>query len=126
MNLLCQENHKSIWQSRSIEKRFCLGNVRLNACVLFSSNTYRKLQILNIPWVLKSHYYNMVDHILCVNNKAWKKEQPQIVSASKQRVLILSGDKHCDIPGHDAKCLTYSRFDQSFKNVVAVSLTHVK
>ena len=68
----------------------------------------------------------MVDHMLCVNNKAWKKEQPQIVSASKQRELILSGDKRCDIPGHDAKCLTYSRFDQSFKNVVAVSLTHVK
>ena len=87
INLLSQENHKSIWQSQSIEKRFDLGNVRLSACVLFSSNTYRKLQILNIPRVLKSHYYNMVDHTLIVNNKAWKKEQSQIDSASKERGL---------------------------------------
>ena len=87
MNLLCQENHKSIWRSQSIEKRFYLGNVRLSACVLFSSNTYGKLQILNIPWVLKSHYYNKVDHMLSGNNKAWKKEQSQIDLASKERGL---------------------------------------
>ena len=53
INLLCQENHKFIWQSQPTEKRFCLGNARLTACVLFSLNTCRKLekyfQILNTP-----------------------------------------------------------------------------
>ena len=129
INLLCQENYKSIWRSQPMEKRFYMGNVRLSACVLFSSNTYRKLekyfQILNIPWVSKSRYYNMLDHMLSVTNKAWKKELSQIVSASKQRGLILSGDGRCDSPGHNAKYLTYSLFDQSLKKVIAVSLTQV-
>ena len=33
----------------------------------------------------------MVDRMLSVKNDAWKKEQSQIVSSSKQRGLILSG-----------------------------------
>ena len=53
ISLLCQENHKSIWRSQPMEKRFYLGNVRLSTCVLFSSNTYgwleKYFQILNIP-----------------------------------------------------------------------------
>ena len=67
----------------------------------------------------------MIDHMLSVDNKAWKKEQSQIVSASKQSGLILGGDKLCDILGHDAKCLTNSHFDQGFKNFIAVSLTQI-
>ena len=112
-----------------MEKRFYLGNVRLSACMLFNSNTYRKFekyfQILNIPWVSKSHYYDMLDHMLSVTNEAWKKEQSQIVSASKQRGLILSGDRLCVSAGHNVKYLTYSLFDQSFKKVIAVSLIQV-
>ena len=69
INLLCQENHKFIWRSQPIY----LGNVRLSACVLFSSNTYRKLEkyfhILNFPWVWKSCYYDMFDHMLVLRNK---------------------------------------------------------
>ena len=33
----------------------------------------------------------MLDRMLSVKNDAWKKEQSQIVSSSKQRGLILSG-----------------------------------
>ena len=33
----------------------------------------------------------MLDRMLSVENDAWKKEQSQIVSSSKQRGLILSG-----------------------------------
>ena len=83
-----------------MEKKFYLSNVRLSACMLFSSNTYRKLekyfQILNIPWVSKSRYCDMLDHMLSVTNEAWKKEQSQIASASKQRGLISVGDGCCD------------------------------
>ena len=67
----------------------------------------------------------MLDHMLSVTNEAWKKEQSQIVSASKQRGLILSGDGRCDSPDSKAKYLTYSLFDQSLKKVIAVSLTQV-
>ena len=128
INLLCQENHKSIWRSQPMEKRFYLGNVRLSTCVLFNSNTYRKLekyfQILNIPWVSKSRYYDMLDHMLSVTDEAWKKEQSQIF-LHRNRGLILSGDWRCDSPGHNAKYLTFSLFDESLKKVVAVSLTQV-
>ena len=54
----------------------------------------------------------MLDHILSVTNEAWKKELSQLVSATKQRGLILSGDGRCDIPGHNGKYLFYSLFDQ--------------
>ena len=78
-----------------MEKRFYMGNVRLSGCVLFSSNTCRNLekyfQILKIPRVSKSRYYNMLSHMLSVTNEAWKKEKSQIVSALKQIGLILSG-----------------------------------
>ena len=49
----------------------------------------------------------MLDHMLSALNKAWKKEQSQIVSASNQRGLIESGDKRCDSPGHNVKYLTH-------------------
>ena len=52
----------------------------------------------------------MLDHMLSVLNKAWKKEQSQIVSASNQRGLIESGDKRCDSPGHNVKYLTHFFF----------------
>ena len=67
----------------------------------------------------------MLDYMLSVTNEAWKKEESQIVSGWKQRELILSGDGRCDTPGHNAKYLIYLLFDQSFKKVIAVSLTQV-
>ena len=63
--------------------------------------------------------------MLSVTNEAWKKEQLQIISPSNERGLILSGDGRCDSPGHNAKYLTYSLFDQNQKKVIAVSLTQV-
>ena len=48
--------------------------------------------------------------MLSVLNKAWKKEQSQIVSASNQRGLIESGDKRCVGPGHNVKYLTHFFF----------------
>ena len=74
---------------------------------------------------MKCRYYDMRDYMLSVTNPAWKKEQSQIVSASKQRGLILSGDGRCDSSGHNAKYLTYSLFDQILKKVIAVSFTQV-
>ena len=60
-----------------------------------------------------------------LQTKLEKKKQSQIVSASKQRGLILSGERRCDSPSYSAKYLTYSLFDQSLKKVIGVSLTRV-
>ena len=97
--------------------------------MLFGTNTFRKLekyiQILNITWVLKSSYYHMLDHMLSVTNEAWKKEHSQIVYASKQRGLILSGNGRYDSLGHNAKYHIYWLFDQSFKKFISLSLRQV-
>ncbi|XP_057291350.1 uncharacterized protein LOC130613956 [Hydractinia symbiolongicarpus] len=60
-----------------------------------------------------------------VTNKAWKKDQDKIISMSQQQSLVLSGDGRCDSPGHNAKYLTYSLFDQRLNKVTSVSLTQV-
>ena len=58
--------------------------------------------------------------MLSVTNEAWKKEQSQIVSESKQRRLILSGDRRCDTPCHNEKYLTSSLFDKSFNGLLQI------
>ena len=60
-----------------------------------------------------------------VTNEAWDKEQAIIFSNSDEKELILCGDGRCDSPGHNAKYLTYSLYDQIQKKVVAISLTQV-
>ena len=40
INLLCQVNHKSVWRSKTMEKRFYLDNVRLSACVRLNARDY--------------------------------------------------------------------------------------
>ena len=69
----------------------------------------------------------MLDHMLSALNKAWKKEQSQIISASNQRGLIESGDKRCDSPGHNVKYLThfFFFFFLNLKKFIIVSLVQV-
>ena len=40
INLLCQVNHKSVWRSKPMEKRFYLDNVRLSASVRLNARDY--------------------------------------------------------------------------------------
>ena len=109
--------------------RYYLGNLRLSASVLFSSNTYQKLakdfQVLDIPWISKTRYYNIQQTMFGVTNEAWDKEQVIIFPNSDEKELILCGDRSCDSPGHNAKYLTYFLYDQIQKKVVAISLTQV-
>ena len=130
--LSCENDHQCVWRSQPLLKRHYIGNLRLSASVLFSSNTYRKLskyfQILNIPWVSKSRFYHLHEYMFNVTNEAWEKEQFSIVSNSLDRDVMYSGDGRCDSPGHNAKYLTYSLFDQDLQkvsSVSAVSYTHL-
>ena len=60
-----------------------------------------------------------------VTNEAWYKEQAIIFSNSDEKELILYGDGCCNSPGHNAKYLMYSLYDQIQKKVVAISLIQV-
>ena len=120
VHLLCQNGHFNNWQSQLMQNRHCIGNLRLVAAVLFSSNTYRKVpkyfKIMNIPWVSKFWYYKIQDkYMFGIANEAWKKKQEIIILQSNQRYLILSGDGRCDSLGHNTKYLNYSLYDQDSK-----------
>jgi len=90
--LSCENDHQCVWRSQPHVKRYYIGNLKLSASVLFSSNTYRKLskyfQILNIPWVSKSRFYHLQEYMFGVTNEAWEKEQASIVSNSLDRNVV--------------------------------------
>ena len=82
---------------------------------------------MNILWVSKSSYYKIQDKNICgIANEAWKKEEESNILQSNQRYLILSGDSPCDSPGHNAKYLNYSLYNQDSKKILATSLAQVK
>ena len=127
--LSCKNDHNCVWRSQPLVKRYYIGNLSLSASVLFSSNTYRKLskyfKILNIPWISKSRFYQLQEHMFDVTNEAWEEEQATILSNCSDRNIVYSGDGRWDSPGHNAKYLTYSLFDQDMQKVSSVSVTQV-
>ena len=65
---------------------YYLRNLRLSASILFSSNMYQKLakyfQVLDIPWISKTRYYNIQQTMFGVTDEALDKEQAFIFSNS--------------------------------------------
>ena len=101
-------------------KWYHLGNLKLSASVLFSSNTFRKIskyfQVMDIPWVSESRYYGIQNYMYGVTHEAWKEEVTKLDQLSKDP-LILSADARCDCPGHNAKYLMYSFHSQIYKKL---------
>ena len=58
---------------------YYLGNLRISASILVSSNMYQKLaqyfQVLDIPGLSKMRYYNIQQTMFGATNEAWDKEQ---------------------------------------------------
>ena len=130
VNLFCFNGHSSVWRSQPMKNRSYIGNISLAASVLFSSNTYTKVSkffnIANIPWISKTYYHNQQStYMLGVANEAWTREHLSILDELSHKNCLISGDGRCDSPGHNAKYLTYSLFEQDLKKVVAMSLTQV-
>ena len=48
-----------------------------------------------------------------------------MLSTLQNKGVYLSGDGRCDSPGHNAKYLTYSLYDQTTNRVIGFSLTQV-
>ena len=128
-HLSCQNDHHCVWRSQPLVKRYYIGNLSLSASVLFSSNTYRILskyfKILYIPWISKSRFYQLQEYKFGVTNEAWEKEQTTILLNSFDKDVVYSGDGRCDSPGHNAKYLSYSLFDQNMQKVFSVSVIQV-
>jgi hypothetical protein len=130
--LHCSNGHTTTWRSQPLINRFYEGNVKLAACVLFSSNTYMKMckyfSLAGVSWISKSSYYNLHRNVLIgVTNSAWLEAKSQVETEISQRggKCSLSGDGRCDSPGHNAKYLTYTLLDQLSKKIVSLSPTQV-
>ena len=61
----------------------------MRSSILFSLNVYQKLakyfQVLDIPWISKTQYYDIQQTILGVTNEAWDKEQAIVFSNSDEK-----------------------------------------
>ena len=111
---------------------FYHGNVKFSACVLFSSNTYRKLfkyfELAGIPWIRKDSYYVIQrKYLFGVANKTWLNQQSTYIDKiiEKGSGCYLSGDGRCDSPGYNAKYCTYSLYDNNISKIIEISLTQV-
>ena len=112
VELLCYKGHKNIWRSQQVINRYALGDLKLVASILYSANTYAKLEaffkLANIPFLCKTSYYNIQKKFLFgVINEAWLNERTILISGTKKKPgCSLNGDGRCDSPGHCAKYMT--------------------
>ena len=82
--------------------------------------------MLDIPWISKAWYYRIhKNYLVGITNEAREKEQMNVISIINQRDSFLCSDGRCDAPGHDAKYLTYSLFEQNIKKIIVMSTTKV-
>ncbi|KAK1901462.1 Protein transport protein SEC23 [Dissostichus eleginoides] len=94
-----------------------VGNLLLSAAILFSGNTYARMQdisdYLKLPILCKSQFYALQKRYLFpVINETWISCQIGVLDGlSREPKIVLSGDGRCDSPGHSAKYGTYSLMD---------------
>ena len=80
-----------------------------------------------IQWIGKTRYYAFQKKYLSgVVNEAYSKEKDILMTQMKKKGHYrLSGDGRCDSPGHNAKYLTYSMFDQLKSKIISMAVTQV-
>ena len=103
----------------------------MSAAVLFSANTFTRIveyfRLADIQWIGKTRYYAFQKKYLSgVDNEAYSKEKDILMTQMKKKGHCqLSGDGRCDSPGHNAKYLTYSMFDQLKSKIISTAVTQV-
>ena len=128
VELLCCKGQKNIWRLQQVINRYALEDLRLAANILYSANTYAKLEaffkLANIPFLCKTSYYSIQKQFLFGSvNEAWLSERTALISEIKKKPACpLSGDGHCDGPGHCPKYMTYSILDQTSNKVIDMEI----
>ena len=121
----CINGHTFSWNSQPIVNSMASGNLLTSAAILFSGNTFSKVNqlatYLNLKFISHTTYYTIQSNYLFpVINNAWLQEQSRVLNAMKieGRPVILSGDGRCDSPGHNAKYGTYTMMTETGKVAV--------
>ena len=129
VNLLCAKNHESKWCSQQSLNGMAKGNVLLSAAVLFSGNTFSRIQemmsIANVNFIGKTLYYQLQKNILFpAVHKVYSTYQYFVLSDISGGVNLI-GDGRSDSPGYNAKYGTYSMLDSSTNKILNFSVVHV-
>ena len=129
VNFTCIRQHKNTWRSQKLINRYYNGNITFAASVLFSANTFQKIQkyfrLAKVAFISESSYYEIEKKFLFpVANEAWLWEQRNLLDKIKNKgERVLSGDGRCESLRHNAKYLTYSFLDQELKKIINFSVT---
>ena len=117
INLLCDKNQESKWCSQQSLNGIAKGNLLLSAAVLFSGNTFSRIQeimsIVTVNFIGKTLYYQLQKNILFpAVHKVYLTYQYFVLSDISGGVNII-GDGRSYSPGYNTKYGTYSMLDSS-------------
>ena len=128
----CMSGHTVTWGSQPQVKGTAAGNLLITAAIVFSGNTHTYKHAadfakhLNLQFISSSYYYKIQRKIIFpVIQKAWKKNQAEVVKQSKQNKSVALCDGWCDSPGYSAKYGTYTLIDEKLNLIVEFSLVQV-
>ena len=127
----CMKNHASTWSSQPFIKRAAVGNLLISSSVLFTGNTFTRLQnfasCLGLKFLSERVFYRHQDRYLFpVINDAWEKEGASVIEELSTRAIVnLSGDGRCDSPGHSAKYGTYTMMDNDTGKIATFNVVQV-
>ena len=127
----CTNGHTLTWESQPWVKGTAAGNLLITAAIVFSGNAYKHsadfAKHLNLQFISSSYYYKIQRNIIFpVVQKAWRKNQAEVVKQLKQTKSVdLCGDGRCESPGHSAKYGTYTLIDEKSNLIVEFSLVQV-
>ena len=127
----CTNGHTLTWESQPWVKGTAAGNLLITVAIVFSGNTYKHsadfAKHLNLQFISSSYYYKIQRNIIFpVVQKAWRKNQAEVVKQLKQTKSVdLCGDGRCDSPGHSAKYGTHTLMDEKSNLIVEFSLVQV-
>ena len=127
----CTNGHTLTRESQPWVKGTAAGNLLITAAIVFSGNTYKHsadfAKHLNLQFISSSYYYKIQRNIIFpVVQKAWRKNQAEVVKKLKQTKNVdLCGDGRWDSPGYSAKYGTYTLMDEKSNLIVEFSLVQV-
>ena len=113
VNFTCARQHKNTWRPQKLINRYFNGNITFATSVLFSANTFQKIQkyfrLAKVAFISESSYYEIQKNFLFpVVDEAWLCEQKNLLNETRNKGgRALSGGGRCNSLGHNAKYLTY-------------------
>ena len=131
VKLLCHNNHLSSWCSQPQKGAIYLGNLLVDASIVFSGGTYKvfsdmaNIQLLQMI-KRKNILCNTRKYIFEAVNKVYKVYRNLLQHRFIDKPAKLGGDGRCDSPGHNAKYCTYSVMDQESSQILHFHITSVE